>query len=261
MIHYIELNGTSGLFTCYLDKSYILEGEWQVALIQIDISKEWKIDIEHRPKILNNPDYVKDHDMQTLEKMIFKITNEPNGHDHEINKNKLAVFLLNLINVELIKYKYNSAMEYLVKYIETELVNIIDSLNINRDNNKVTFNPIIKQLREIKILYASKYKTSQDGISQKALDGCDMYYNNNKIAENTRRFLVNPIIVKIDIINPDTCLRSITATQHDYNNLQFHKVTKNYFDSIRVEIQEPIKRTLQIENSPIYLRLQLKKIK
>ena len=49
MSHFIELKGTSGLFSCTLDKIYRLEGEWEVALLQIEIAKKWEIDIEHRP--------------------------------------------------------------------------------------------------------------------------------------------------------------------------------------------------------------------
>jgi hypothetical protein len=253
MSHFIELKGTSGLFSCTLDKIYRLEGEWEVALLQIEIAKKWEIDIEHRPKIQHNPEYVQDDDFKKYKEIVQKIISEPTGRNLEENKSKLAKFLVNMVQVDLLKYKYNSAMEFLLTYIEADLTKVIANLTTNRDNNNATFNPIIQQIQKVKILYESKYKTTQDGTSQKALEGCDMYYNNNKIDENTKRFLANPLLVNIDIINPDTCLRSITSTKHDYNNLQFHKVTKNFFDSIRVEIQEPIKRTLQTENNPQFI--------
>ena len=118
MSHYIELNGTSGLFTCKLDKVYRLEGEWQVALIQIELAKEWKIDIEHRPKLQSNPEYYKTADTQKINEMIdIKESNEE-------KQQKLMHHVSNMINVELLKYRYNSEMEYIVNYIEAEMTKI-----------------------------------------------------------------------------------------------------------------------------------------
>jgi hypothetical protein len=257
MNHYIEMNGSSGLFTCNLDKVYKLEGNWQVSLVQIDIPKEWIIDIEHRPK--DKPEYKQQDDKNQYHEIKRKIL-QTTGRDHEKNKTELVNFL-GSIKMKLPTFNLNSEMENIINFISSDMITMLEALTENRENNFATFTPIIQELQEIKQKYKSTFISVKDGSTFEAMSGHDMYYNNIKIADGSKRILATPLLVNIDLINSDTCLRSITSTQHDYNNLQFHSVTKNYFDSVRVEIQEPIKRTLRIENSPVYLRLQLRKVK
>jgi hypothetical protein len=260
MSHYIDMTGSSGMFTCTLDRWYRLDGEWEVALVQVDIKKEWFINIEYRPKITNKPEYQQADILDAFDIGMQKIYNE--SDDHTIAEYQEALIdYVEKVADSLESYKYNIQMENVIKYITTKLELYMASLTVNKDNVIASFQQRVTYMYTVLADNMIIYETIKDGKALVAKPNRDIYYNNIKISQNRKGFLALPLLIKIDLINPDNELRSITTTQHDYSNLQYHKVTKNFFDSIRVEIQEPIKRTMRMENNPVYLRIHLRKVK
>jgi hypothetical protein len=259
MSHIIELSGTSGIFTYKLDRWYRLEGEWEVALAQIVLPTSLQVEIEYRPTATSNPEYVYDDgEYMSIRKQILPISSE---REHSRIINELGVYLVKLFTKQVINYKYNTAMEKMFIFLTNDLQEILNVVKSNIENIQQSYLMVLDRIASIRSMYKSEYIKINDGTLFKTKPGFEPYYNNIKLVQNNGRLLVSPVSVHIDLINPDFCLRSIAATQHDFGKLQYYRVTKTFFDSIRVEIKEPIKRPIQFQNESVYMRIQLKKIK